>query len=504
MSSTNSPRAVKEVPKVYEKFIGLETLRDSSTQDVGSRQPLARLTNGFVDEVGQIIRDPGMDRVQSATNVVLARHLNLFDLTWVERNATTYTAKSSKGRTQELGWNVYSVPVIASFNGTLVFMAQNEPVWTYSGASFQLLEPNHPLNELRPAFGCTVQSRFVIGGMAIAPGVIEVSRVNDLSKFSENEDDEEESVNRAGKIDIWSVIGERQTLTGLAEFETNKLIIFTASRGIMYRVATDIDNWAIEDRTSITNGCISHKTIQKAGPAILYCSRNGVYGVARSTEAGGNVASFRLSGAINMLYRRLLRSVPDVRQISAVWDQDNNQYHIFFPQTKDLSSRLTMTLDSPDITDPSPKWSLSEENLNHLCGDFFEGSLVLGSNDGLYQVGLVEEDGREVNPELIFETPILYLGSFTTDKDITGMLISASGKSVVSIEILNGKDDRVLYQKNYEADVNSVSSGPLGFPLTEARFLPLNIRTTSCRVRIRAKGKGHFRVAAFALLVRSN
>lgn len=503
MSSTTSPRAIKESPKVYERFTGLETLRDSTAMDIGKNQPLATLVNGYIDEAGQIIRDPGMDRIQSGINVVLARHLNVFELTWIERQERSFTLKSSAGRSQDLGWNFSALPVAAHFNGNLIYMAQSEKPWTYSGAVFKDLDDSHPLAQLRPAFGCSVQSRFVIGGSPLAPGVIEVSRVNDISKFSANEDEDEESVNRAGKIDIWSVIGENETMTGLSSFETNKLIIFTAARGIMYRVTTDIDDWVIEDRTSITNGCISHRTIQKAGPAILYCSRNGVYGVARSTDAGGNVASFRLSGGISRLYRRLIRSVPDVRRISAVWDQDNNQYHIFFPRTKDVSSRLTMTLDSPDVTASSPKWSLSEGGLNQICGDFHEGSLVFGSNDGLYQVGLVEEDGRELNPILTVETPNLYLGSFTDAKDITGVIVSASGKSLLNIEMIDAKTGRVRWQKEIEVEADAAPEGPLGYPLAEARVIPINERTTSCRIRFTAKGAGAFCLAAFALLVRS-
>lgn len=501
MSSINSPRAVKEKPLPYEKFIGLETMRDSSNQDTGTKQPLLRLSNGYVDGLGQVIRMPGMDRVHSAVNVIETRHFSLDDLTWIEQANGGTILRSSSGRVAPTLWDSSAIPTVASFAGNLYYFSQAQPVWRYSGANFSI--DQGPLtNRLRPSFGCTVQSRLVVGGLPYAPGVIDISRVNDPSYFADDEKSDEESVNRAGKIDIWSVIGKRETITGITAFETNKLVIFTASRGLIYRISTDIDQWAIEDRTSITNGCISHRTVVEAGQDIIYCSRTGVYTVARSRDNGTMVASASLSDNISLLYKKLLRTVPDPRLISAVWDADASQYHIFFPQTQERSFRLTMTVD-PTNPLATARWSLSELEMSPICGDFFEGNLVFGSFEGLYQVGQVDEDTQEFFNPLVFETPTLYLGSFVDSKDISGLLISASGNAVLLIEMIDNASNRVVWSRKVEINEDAIPGSFFGTPLSQHRRIPMNVRTTACRFRFTAEGAGLFRLAGFAPIVGS-
>jgi hypothetical protein len=503
MSTPISPRSVKEKPIAYERFTGLETLRDPTAQDIGSKQPLLRVSNGFIDFVGQVVKDAGVDRVSNAFNVVEVAHLNLFELTWIERRDGGYIFKTSTGRESPAGWDIQRTPTISSFGSKLVYLAQGQVPWTYDGSIFAPVSGDKPLNSrLRPSFGVSVQSRFVVGGMPQYPGVIEISRVNDLDYFSDEEAVDEESVNRGGKIDIWSVVGRRETLTGLAAFETNKLVIFTGSRGIIYQLTTDIDGWQIEDKTSITNGCLSHRTIASANQDILYCSRNGVYSVSRSRQNGIVVSSACLSDSIALLYRKLVRTVEDPRRISAVWDQDESQYHVFFPQTNARSIRLTMTLDSGGAQ-PVARWSVSEEGLMPTCGDFFEGSLVYGSDEALYQVGKTEEEQHEKNPQLIIETPILYLGSFLDAKQINSLIISASGKAELFIEMLHGKTNKVFWSKRVEVEEQAVPGSFYGVPIEESRRIPVNQRTTSMRLRITANGAGLFRLAGFAFVIGS-
>lgn len=500
-SGITSARQIKAKPKPYERFIGLETIRDESAQDLGSKQPLNVLSNGFIDDLGQVVRDPGVDQIQSASNVIAVRHLDISDIVWIENRGDGLEVFSTAKRNAKLGWPVVANPSIASFNNRLLIMAVGLAPWEYAGAAFAQLPANGPMTKrLRPAFGVTVQSRFVAGGMPQYPGVIEVSRVNDLKFFSEEEKDDEESVLRGGKIDIRSLIGTRENITGLYPFETNKLIIFTGDRGLIYRLSTDIDAWALEDRVSISAGCISHDTIVSAGPDVLYCSRTGIHSVMRSRENGTMVYSMPLSGRISLLYRNLVRMVADVKQISAVWDQDENQYHVFFPRQGSTGLRLTMTIDPADPAG-SPRFSLSDGFVVANCGHFFEGSLVFGSSDGLYQIGKVEEDFRALNPDLVLETPPLYLGSLTDPKSINGLIVSAAGKSSLLIEAIKPETGEVFKSINVEVTPDADPANFKGTALIHQRLLPFQARTTSLKVRITAKGKGLFRLAGFAFLI---
>ena len=117
------------------------------------------------------------------------------------------------------------------------------------------------------------------------------------------------------------------------------MAVFTNDRVLVYLIDANIDLWALDDKASVNAGCISHKTIQRAGADILFCSRSGAYKLRRSAENGITIEGSSLSEKIDILYRELLASVPAFGEISATYDPDMGQYHIFFPQPGGVLSK---------------------------------------------------------------------------------------------------------------------------------------------------------------------
>jgi len=499
---SKSPRAVKERPIAYENFIGLETIRARNNQDTGKRQPLAVLSNGYADPIGQIVRDPGVTRIQSGVNIAHAKHYDLFSLLWFERLSDGLYPRSTTGAQAPTFFTAGASPSSVHFGDILYTFAQGETPVAFNGTAFEVLPATKPLsNRLRPAFATTVASRLVVGGMPQYPNVIEISRVNDVNFFSEEEAKDSENVLRGFKIDLGNQLKNNERITGLATFENDKLIIFTTSRGLIYRTGENIEDWGIESRTSISAGCISHNTIQEANGDVLYCSRTGVQTVRRSRENGVMIYSLPLSFPITTLYRELVRGVSDIKDISAAFDADESQYHVFFPFEGAISRRLTLTLDPTDL-DSSGTWSLSESFLSTTCGDYADGSLIYGTPDGLFQVAKVEEETAGKFPDLSIETPDLFLGSFTDHKSLAGLVLSCAGKSYLNLELIDAVTGKVIWSRyNVEAEPGTAIADARGTPLNHNRRVPVNVRTTACRLRVKACGTGQFRFAGFALIV---
>ena len=496
MSRAASPQPMKTRPRAYEGFIGLDTLRAFNSQDVGRNQPLQRFENGFIDSAGQITRSPGVTALAPATNVVHVRHFLRDEVAWIESHNDTLMARSTTGSKTDVQWPSNARVTSVAFARKLVFMAPALVPFFYNGGEFTPVE-GALASRLRPAFGVTVGSRLAVGGMIDNPQRIEISRVNRIETFADEEKDDEESVLRGGYIDLSEQLGTQEPITGLANWESNKLVIFTADRAMVWKITPDIDEWAIEDKAQIYAGCISHATIQQAGADILFCSRSGVQSLRRSRENGVLIFSVPMSKRIERIYRKLAMRVPDPKQIEALWNSDTNQYDIFFPVDGAEVFRLTMTLDEMEPDKPAT-WSLTSF-LSARCGSFQEGSMVLGSADGLFSVGHVDDEIDETYPDLVIETPLLYLGSYDT-KAITQLLIQAEGNSTLVIEYLNEDGETVLSRR---AEANELAEPDQFFdPLLAHDYrLPTPWRTQVLRLRVTASGKGLFRLSGFAFIL---
>jgi hypothetical protein len=435
MVATRSNPAVKTKVFAYEDFQGLDTSRDITSLDTGKQQHLTVLENASCDWRGQIVRDP---TASLRKNGGIIRHIRFFgrdELAYVEETGAGLNLSSDRDHLLESVYPTNAVVSSTVFNQQAHFAARSLATYRYDGVQFKRNQ-SPALANLAPAYLNSIQRRFVVAGIPGKETEVHFSRVDQDEIFADDEDPASTNALRAGFIDIANLLGTADQITGLGVFEQNRLCVFTADRAIIYRIDPDIDNWIIDDNAFINIGCASHNTICNAGTDLLFCSRSGIHSIKRSEDNGILVYSYSVSDKVDLLYRELFNSVDDPETISAVFDQDMAQYHVFFPQPGGfLCKRLTLAMN-PESGQPQPKFSTGTF-LNARCGAFLAGQLVFGTSGGVYNVNDVEsENGTTPNFRVV--TPLLWHGSLSDQKETHSVTIQAAGKGIIK---MSAQDD---------------------------------------------------------------
>ena len=247
------------------------------------------------------------------------------------------------------------------YNNKVIFASRDFPMYSYDGFKFEVIEAK---SDPRPAYVVSVQRRLATAGQPGRRTIIDFSRVDTEDVFTLDEDVSAVQVTQASDIDVANVIGTADEIRGLGVFENSRLAVFTFDQVLVYQLHPNYTLWQIDDKANIKVGLISHNTIAQAGSDLLFCSRDGVHSLRRSETNGVTIFTIPMSNKIDLIYRDYLKSVPDTEEINAFFDQDEGQYHIFFPQSDQISKRLTLTLN-PQVGGES-KWS-SGDFLNTRC-----------------------------------------------------------------------------------------------------------------------------------------
>ena len=483
----------------YENFQGLDTSRDITSLDTGEQQHLVQLTNGFCDWRGQIVRDPTVAFRKGDHKVNHVKFYGKKNVVWVEETGSALNFRSDADHFLENVHPIGSIVTSTVFNQSVHFASKGRATYRYDGTSFTRNQ-SADLNNLTPAFINSIQRRMVVAGIPGRETQVHFSRVDNEEVFPDDEDDNSTNVLRAGFIDIANLLGTADQITGLGAFEQNRLCVFTGDRAIIYKIDPSIDNWLIDDDTFINIGCASHNTICNAGTDLMFCSRSGIHSIKRSEENGILVYSYSLSDKIDILYRELFASVPDPQQISAVFDQDMAQYHVFFPQAGNvLCKRLTLALN-PEGGEAQPKFNTGDF-LNSRCGAFLGGQLVFGTTGGVYNVNQVEDETGFV-PELTIMTPLLWHGSLTDTKDTHSVIIQAAGKGTITMEAqdLDGKQVGSLV---FEVDDTTDDNYFVGEPISKQYERKWSFRYKAAQYSFKATGGGGLlRLIGFAVNVK--
>lgn len=492
--TTKAPNGVATRPSAYHDFQGLDSTRDITALDTGKQQHLAQLQDAFSDWRGQITLDPGATRIYETRPVIHAAFYATAGVCWATEEGDRISIKSDTGR-MLAEYPRGALLCSTVFNRKAHFFSPAQPSWYFDGQQF-LRNTSTALDNLRPAIACTVGRRLAVAGIPGMETQVHLSRVDDHQTFPDDEDPASTNALRAAFFDIANIIGRAEPITGLGRFEQSKLAIFTPDRAIIYGVGPDVSLWAVDERASINVGCISHQTIQNAGEDLLYCSRSGVHALRRSNENGLTITQVPLAEKIDLLYRALLRSVLRPEDISAVWDQDMKQYHIFFPQPGgQVSRRLTMTLGGEQ-----PKWSTGTF-LNARCGVAQGGALLYGCPGGLFQVGKVESEDEAEYPQAVISTPVLWHGSLNDKKSTHSLIIQAHGKGRIELEAFNEEGEKIgsdAFEINDTRDDNSFPD----VPLSKQYERKWEQRYRGARYRLTVKGRGLLRIVGFAVVVR--
>jgi hypothetical protein len=500
-SSTRSPSVKAAKVFAYENFQGLDTSRDITSLDTGKDQHLTKVQDAYCDWRGQIVRDPSATFRKGDLPVNHVSFFSSSEVCWAEETGAGINLKSERDHIVEEAYDLGSVISSTVFNQGVIFASRSNPIYRYDGAIFEKnLSP--AINQLLPAYTTSVQRRLAVAGINGKETQVHLSRVDQDEIFPADEDEGSTNALRAGFIDIANLLNTSDTITGIGSFEQNRLVIFTRDKAIVYRIDPDITAWVLDDNANINIGCASHNTIKNAGTDLLFCSRSGVHSIKRSEENGLLVYSYSLSDKVDLLYRQFFNSVENPEEISAVFDQDQAHYHVYFPQSSGETKRLTLALN-PEGGQPQPKFS-SGTFLKSRCGAFLGGSLVLGTAGGVYNVLAPEaEKDDAVTPQLEVVTPYLWHGSLTDVKETNSLIIQASGKGNLEVDAID-LDGKLLGSLVVEVDNTLDDKQYEGVALSRQYERKWQHRYLAAQYRIKSVGgSGLFRIIGLAVTVRT-
>lgn len=499
-STTLAAGGTRVQPFLYNNFQGIDVSRDASALDSGERQHLTHLSNGYTDWRGIITRDPASEKRGPSSDLIT--HVTFFGRNlgvWADRMKGGIRLRSERGHETEIIYPRNSVISSTNFNQKAIFASKEGPMYSYNGLKFEEVPT---ASKVQPAYVCAIQRRLAIAGMQDKAREVWLSRVDDESVMPPDEGDNEVSVLRAGRIDISNLIGTADEIRGIGQFERNRLAIFTHDQTLVYRVTPDLDFWEIDERANVRIGCVSHNTIVQAGTDLLYCSRNGAYSLRRSVENGVTIFALDMSQKVEMLYRELVRSCKNPDEINAYFDQDNGQYHIFFPQTDLLCTRLTAAIaPSDDDGYGGVKWSTGT-HLSARCAATLGGVTLLGTPHGLYERKQIE-DVLPGTPEMVAETPILWHGGINTVKRSHSLIIQAAGSGSLLIEAFDDTGRRLT---SIPVDIEGDEGDGIfnDVPLVRQYEKKFEHSYRGVRLRFTSKGSGLFRLIGFAINVKAD
>ena len=494
MSTTYAPSGVQIKVYPYEDFQGIDASRDKSALDTGQKQHLINIVNGYADWRGSIVRDAGSS--QRTEGDKLIKHVNFFGrdlLCWAQVDGGGTTLKSERDHTALEVYPISAVVTSTLFNDRVVMMARDYSPYIYDGLKWDKVEPK---SDPRPAFAVSIQRRLAIAGSPQNRTRIDLSRVDEFI-FTDDEDPAATQVTKAADIDVGNIIGTADEIKGLGVFENNQLAVFTNDQTLVYAIHPDYTKWTIVDKANVKVGTISHNTICQAGSDLLFCSRDGVHSLRRSETNGVTISSIPFSNKIDLLYREYLALVSDKEKISAYFDQDEGQYHIYFPISDKLSKRLTLTLNP--MQGGESKWSTGDF-LNAHCGASLGGVSVIGTPGGVWEQQKIE-DVTQFSPEMQVTTPILWQGAINDIKESYSFILQATGKGELQVEAFDERG-RYLSALQFLIEEDGVDDKFPDVPLSRQYERKFEHRYRGVQFRFTTRGKGLLKIIGFAVTVR--
>jgi len=473
----------------------MDSSRDVAALENGEAQHLIAINNGFADWRGVINIDRGASRHVLANGTVEnIRWFGRDNAVWVEKNAAGKSFVSDRGQRKDEAYPADAIVSTTVFDGEVIFATQSGPIYHFNGFTWKKNESN---SKPDPAYITTISGRLICAGMTGSATAIWLSRLENPMVMPPDEEADSTQVDKAIYIDIRNVVGSAETIRGLGRFESNRLAVFTEDRTLVYNISANFENIKLDSSIQIGVGTISHNTIAEAGSDLIFCSRNGVHTIKRSKENGITVFPVPMSSKIEEVYRGLVKSVRNPEQINAFFDQDENQYHVFFPLTDKLSRRLTLSLNPVD--EENNTWSTSDF-LNARCASVLGGRVILGTAGAVWELKQYEDISMK-SPAMTITTPILWHQSINTVKDSHSFILQASGKGIINVEAFNevGRQlSNIQYQ--IEGDVRDFK-----FPENPMRLeyeRKFEHRYKGVQFRFSVEGDGLIKIIGFAVNTR--
>ncbi len=497
MSTTYAPSGVNIKVYPYEDFQGIDASRDVGALDTGQKQHMVEIKDGFADWRGTLVRDPGAEQ-RAAGNKYIKR-VSFFgrDLAvWAQVDGGGTSLRSERDHLESEVYPKNAVVTSTVYNNKVVFASRDYGMYQYDGFNWKAIEAN---SDPRPAYIASIQRRLAVAGMPGKRTIIDFSRVDNEEVFTEDEDDGAVQVTKAADIDVGNIIGTADEIKGLGVFENSRLAVFTNDQTLVYSLHPDFTRWQIDDKANIKVGCISHNTITQAGSDLLFCSRDGIHSLRRSETNGITIYTIPMSNKIDLTYRELLRNVSDLETISAFYDQDEGQYHVFFPFSGQITKRLTLSLNP--MQGGESKWS-SGEFLNMTCGVQLGGKTLVGTPGGVWERKRIE-DVTTHSPEMVVTTPILWQGAINDTKESYSFILQATGKGELQVEAFDERG-RYLSAIQFLIEDGGADDKFPDVPLQRQYERKFEHRYRGVQFRFTTKGKGLLKIIGFAVQVRSS
>lgn len=436
-----APIAIKSEATTYYGFRGVDRSRDIAAMETQKEQNFYKLENCYVDYRGQLIRDPAfyLHRGSNRFPVKCIRFFNRDGVVFAEEDAANTHLASDKGHRVNEAYQKDAVVTMTNFKGEVHIFSPDQVTYRYNGYEF-----TKSTTSIKPSFGVPIQRRLCVAGFKDRPTVLEFSRVDNPDIFLAEEAPTEE-VTRASFIDISNLIGTADEIIGMGTFEANRLAVFTKDQTLVYIIDPDLEQWQLDSRANLRIGCISHGSIVNAGSDLIFCSRRGIHSLMRSEQNGLTIAEASLSDEVEVLYQELVRTTENLASIQAVYDQDTQTYHVFFPRRGGRQTvRLSMNFRSGY---EKVNFQLGD-TLFPRCGSFLGGRLMFGTADGVYEATqrtFLQDTGLSDlrRSPMVAETPILWLGDFIGTKRCHTLIVQATGKGRFFIDAVD-EDERQM------------------------------------------------------------
>lgn len=504
MASPLAPPAIETEPFVYGNFLGIDRSRHPAVMDTGEDQYLWVVNNAFCDWQGNVTRMGGLAPRYLTTDPnnpssPLIEHVAFYSpgsVAWAQRDGARITLSSDNGIKAQDVFDGSVQPTSTLFNRRLIVAAFNHGMQIFDGTKW---EPHPSESDGLPAFIETVSTRLVMAGMPGARTEIWFSRADDHTILPADETEAEVRVTRAGKIDVANVFGRAEEIRGLSRLENDRLAVFGEDQVLIYKITSDITQWGLEDRTAIQAGAISHNAIVSTGREIIFAARDGIYTVSRSARNGITINSAPISPRIATLYRALVQRMENPQKISACYDRDTQQYHLFFPLTESVGHCITTTIPP---TDDTPFKFSTWDYLAPRCGASVGGRTVFGTGSGLFDLGWWNDaTPGAFTPPLYVETPYLWCGSTTSEKSSVSFSLQARGSGRLFVE---AEDDmgRPLQSYSFKLDANEADDTFPDAPLFHQFNRKFEHRFRGLKLKFTAEGDGLCQINAFAINVR--
>ena len=496
-----APIAVKSDAQTYYGFRGIDRSRDITAMETEKEQHFWNLNNCYVDYRGQLIRDPAFYLLQGSNRypVKAVRFYSREGFVFAEEDAAHTHLASDRGHRVDGAYQKGANITMTNFLGKVHIFSSDTRMYRYDGFQFTTSTAS-----IKPSYGVPIQRRMAVAGFKDRPTVIEFSRVDNPDIFL-NEESFNEEVTRAAFIDIGNLIGTADEITGLGAFEANRLAVFTNDQTLVYLIDPDLEEWQLDSRANLRVGCISHNTIANAGSDLLFCSRKGIHSIMRSEQNGLTIAEASLSDEVENLYQELVRTTPDPKSISAVFDSDTLTYHVFFPRPGGQNTkRLSMNFRSGYQV---VNFQLGD-TLYPRCGTFLGGKLLFGTADGVYEATqrVFDQDTGASDlrrDQMISETPVLWLGDFLNSKRSHTLILQATGRGRFFIDAIDEND---VDMQTIEVNLDRIEKDPRwgDMPLREDYAFPFPHVFRGLRLRFRTEevdSKSEITIISFSFLI---